>query len=117
MRRRFLADERDDPMGLFMDPVMDFIGLMFFMVIFLIIFIQPKVSELRIVATEPPPCAVGLPYQFTIAVQGGMGDRHLTYENQLPQGLSFDKHSGTIYGVAEKMTGPDLRKIRFTVRD
>jgi hypothetical protein len=119
MRRRHLAQaERDDPMGLFMDPIMDFIGLMFFMVIFLLIAIKPT-APLRYIPIEPPVCPSGLPYIFTLAVEGGAGRRTFADPKSAltALGLKLNPQSGTIFGIVRDMPAEEARKIDIEVRD
>lgn len=102
MRKRYFNDQQDNPMGLFSDPVFGFAGLMVMVMFFLFISIKPTVRELRILPTEPPPCPAGLPYVFTIPVQGGFGDRTFSTPDEealRDLGLVLNPKTGTVSGT------------------
>ncbi|MEN8218805.1 MAG: Ig domain-containing protein [Pseudomonadota bacterium] len=100
----------DNHAGGFVSPLIDVV-MNGFAVVFIILIIY------LLLAKPPPPLEflwdVELPtaiseqsYVFTFPVTGGSGERTFKLDGKLPEGLKFDKLSGTIYGIPKKKGNP-----------
>lgn len=110
--RRHALEARENPLGMFVDTVTGFVGIMFIVVVVLMLAIRPPgdlrpPNPLRIPAFEPPPVGIGVPYQCAVPAQGGFGDKRFACPpDALPKGLQLDPKTGIVSGVPEPVSFP-----------
>jgi hypothetical protein len=66
------------------------------------------------ISFSPPTGAVGVPYEYTPSVAGGVAPYSWSLAGELPAGLTFDQSTGTITGTP---TAPETTSIELHLTD
>jgi hypothetical protein len=99
-RRRSNEERRENLFSPPVDVLANTVLVMFLYAVFFLVTIGRDPAIPKLIDAAVPPCIAGLPYEFSIPSEGGVGPRKLVLiQGNLPKGLSLDSNSGSISGI------------------